>query len=73
VPVLQKYPFHSLLHNHVDGLFMAILESGQDEMLLHLLVRCKLLEALSTAPEKVKPKGKQSCGRRATSPSRFFI
>jgi len=52
-----EYPFNSLLHNNVEMLLISVLESGQEQFLNHLLVRCQLLTALASAPLHVFPKG----------------
>lgn len=52
-----EYPFHSLLHNYVDALLMAVLESGTEPLLVHLVEHCKLLTALASAPQAIKPRG----------------
>jgi len=53
----SQYPFHSLLHNYVDALLMAVLESGTEPLLVHLVEHCKLLTALASAPQAILPRG----------------
>jgi hypothetical protein len=41
----------------VDALLMAVLESGTEPLLVHLVEHCKLLTALASAPQAIKPRG----------------
>jgi len=56
ITLFFEFPFNSLLHNHVEALLKAILESGHEPLLVHLIDRCELLNRLATAPTRVLPK-----------------
>jgi hypothetical protein len=65
----SQYPFHSLLHNYVDALLMAVLESGTEPLLVHLVEHCKLLTALASAPQAILPRGGKHEVRLHSHPS----